>query len=165
MDIRLRAPEPADIDFLYCLENSDGAHACGFTTAPVSRQMLWDYLHSYDGDIFAAKQLRLVIEADGQPVGTVDISDFDARDRRGFVGIIIADAFQRKGYGREALGMLCAYASTTLGMHQLVAAVAAENTASRKLFASCGFKSCGRLRSWVRRGNSYEDALLFQRLF
>lgn len=164
--IRLRAVENGDLDFLYRLENSEDARGAGFTTAPVSRQMLWEYIHSYDADIFAAKQLRLIIvDEENTPVGTIDISDFDARDRRGFVGIAIDAPFRGKGYASEALGKLCEYAATTLGMHQLVAVVGVSNTASRQLFTAAGFRCNGRLRSWIRRGATYEDALIMQKLF
>lgn len=165
--LRMRAPEPSDLDFLYLLENSDGAEGCGFTAAPVSRRMLHDYIEAYSADINTDGQLRLVIEdtATGQAIGTADISDYDSRDRRGFVGIIITDSHRRQGYGTEALQLLCNYAATTLGMHQLAAIIEIDNEASKALFTACGFRPAGRLRSWLRRGRNYADALLFQRLF
>lgn len=165
--IRLRAPEPADLDFLYLLENSDGAEGSGFTAAPVSRRMLHDYIEAYSADINTDGQLRLVIEdiATGEPIGTADISDYDSRDRRGFVGIIISENFRRQGFATEALGLLCDYASSTLGMHQLAAIIEIDNEASRALFTACAFRPAGRLRSWLRRGRTYADALVFQRLF
>ena len=165
--ITLRAPEPSDLDFLFALESADACGEGSFASAPVSRQMLWDYLQNYDADIFAAKQLRLIaIDRDGgQRVGAVDIYDFDPRNRRGFVGIAIAEAFRGRGYGKAALEALCSYASSTLGIHQLAAVVAEDNTPSRALFSSCAFRGCGRLRSWLRRGSQYADAIIFQRLF
>lgn len=119
--IHMRAPEPSDLDFLYLLENSDGAEGSGFTAAPVSRRMLHDYIEAYSADINTDGQLRLVIEdtATGQAIGTADISDYDSRDRRGFVGIIIADSHRRQGYGKEALQLLCDYAATTLACTSL----------------------------------------------
>ena len=114
--IRLRAPEPADLDFLYILENSDGAEGSGFTAAPISRRMLHDYIESYSADINTDGQLRLIVEdiASGKPIGTADISDYDCRDRRGFVGIIIAENFRHRGLGSETLRLLCDYTSSTL---------------------------------------------------
>ncbi len=163
----LRAVEPSDLDFLFSLESADACGEGAFASAPVSRQMLWEYIHSYDADIFSARQLRLIaVDTDtDKAVGAVDIFDFDPRNRRGFVGIAIAEAFRRQGYGRQALDALCDYASSTLGIHQLAAIVAVDNAASRSLFAVCGFKGCGRLRSWIRRGRFYADAVIFQRLF
>lgn len=169
-DIRLRAVEPDDLDFLYMLEACEGSADASLNPAPVSRQLLWEYIQNYRADIHADGQLRLVIEVTdgsgiGHRAGTVDISDFDAFNGRGFVGIIIDPALRGRGYGRRALDLLCRYAPVSLGMHQLAAVVAVDNDASKALFKTCGFKSSGRLRSWLRRGRTYADALIFQRLF
>lgn len=165
--VSLRAPEPSDLDFLFLLENDPDAADNGILTAPVSRQQMWNYINSYSADIFATGELRLVIadNASGNAVGAIDLCDFSARDRRAFVGIAIDSSCRRQGFGRSALALLCSYASATIGLHSLAASVAADNVASRALFTSCGFRSCGRLRSWVRRGNTYEDAQLYQILF
>ena len=165
-EVLLRAAEPFDLDFLYTLEN-ENVSTDGALTAPPSRRMLHDYLTAYSADIFADKQLRLVIAdaATGDAVGAVDIYDFAPRDRRGYVGIAVLERFRGRGYGKAALDALCTFASGSLGMHQLAAMVAADNDAARSLFASCGFKGCGRLRSWLRRGTRYADAIIFQRLF
>ena len=165
MKITLRAPEPADLDFLFLLESADPCGEGAFASAPLSRHMLWQYIQDYDADIYAARQLRLVAEADGIPVAAVDIYDFDPRNRRGFVGIAVLPDMRRRGIGKAALDCLCDYAAVTLGIHQLAAVVAVDNIASRALFTACGFKGCGRLRSWVRRSERYVDAIIFQRLF
>lgn len=165
--VSLRAVEPADLDLLFLLENDPEGCRTSLGSAPASRQMLWRYIEEYKADIYAERQLRLVIAAndDGRAIGTVDISDFDPRDRRGFVGIAIIAGERRRGYGREALDLLCRYAEHTLGMHQLAAIVAADNEASRALFDAAGFATCGRLRSWLRTARHYTDAVLFQKLF
>ncbi|MCM1066253.1 MAG: GNAT family N-acetyltransferase [Muribaculaceae bacterium] len=165
--LTLRAPEPSDLDFLFTLESAEACGEGSFASAPVSRQMLWEYINSYDADIYAARQLRLIAvdSASGERVGAVDIYDFDPRNRRGFVGIAIVEGKRGLGYGKQALEALCLYASSTLGIHQLAAVVAEDNAASRALFTACAFKGCGRLRSWLRRGTQYADAIIFQRLF
>ncbi len=165
--ILLRAVEPDDLDTLYMLENATERSEAGFTSAPCSRFELKHYIDSYSSDIFAVRELRLMIEArdTGRTVGVIDISDFEPRDRRGFVGIAIIESERRRGFGRAALGLLCDYASEVLGMHQLVAQIASDNDASVALFTSCGFRTCGSLRSWIRRGRHYCDALIFQRIF
>lgn len=165
--VSLRAPEPDDLDFLFILENDPDAADSGLATAPVSRRQMWDYINSYSADIYAAGELRLVVvdNDSGRAVGAVDLCDFSPRDRRAFVGIAIASEYRRLGFGRAALSLVCAYAADTLGLHSLAASVAADNSASRALFAACGFRTCGRLRSWVRRGTGYIDAQMFQILF
>lgn len=161
----LRAPEPSDVDFIFRTECDLAGGEGNFASAPVSRQLIWDFVENYSADIFATRQARFVAEHDGERVGTLDIFDFDPVNRRGFVGIAIDGPFRGRGLGKQALDALCDYASRALGMHQLAAVVAIDNTASRALFTSCGFKGCGRLRSWVRRGSQYVDAIIFQRLF
>lgn len=163
----LRAPEPDDVDFLYILENDESMAESGFTTAPVSRYMLDDYLRHYNADIYAERQLRLVVvlKESGERIGFVDLCDFSPRDRRAFVSIALLERFRDKGYGTEALCLACEYARETLGMHQLAAQVAYDNEASRVMFGKCGFRTCGSMRSWLRRGPHYVDALLYQLLF
>lgn len=165
--VSLRAVEPDDLDMLFLLENDPDRSQTSFTTAPASRQQLWEYIHNYQADIFAEKQLRLIVASreSGRPVGAVDISDFDPRDRRGFVGIAILEGERGKGYALDALDVLGRFASQTLGMHQLAAIVSVDNAASCALFHAAGYRTAGRLRSWIRRGRSYTDAQLFQRLF
>lgn len=163
----LRAVEPEDLDTLYILENATGRAESGFSSAPHSRYEIGNYITNYSADIYSERQLRLMIVArdTGHTVGAIDIADYEPRDRRGFVGIAIVEDERRRGYGKAALALLCDYASEVLGLHQLVAQVAIDNEASRGLFTSCGFKSCGKLRSWIRRGSKYTDVVLFQRIF
>ena len=165
--ISLRPVEPADVDTLYIFENSPGAVRTGFASAPVSRQSLWEYAEAYSADIFAEKQLRLMIveNSSGKTVGTIDLAEFDPRDRRAFAGIYIAEDSRRRGYAYAAIELIKEYCASTLGMHQLAAVVAADNAPSRALFEKAGFKTCGRLRSWLRTGSTYTDALILQILF
>ncbi len=162
----LRAVEHSDIDFLFLLENERDIASEGFGALPASRQMISEYVRTYSADIFESKQLRLIIidPESNQPAGTIDISDFNPRDRRGFVGIAIAPQFRRKGLASRALSEICDFAYAELGMHQLAAIVAYDNLASRELFAKAGFRQCGQLRSWIRRGASYCDAAIYQKL-
>ena len=164
--ISLRPVEKADLDFLYSLENEISAGGASSIYQPVSRQMLWQYIESYSADINVDKQLRLIIcDKEGTAVGAVDISDYDTHDRHAFVGISVLSTHRGMGYGRAALRILCDYASFELGIHQLVAVVAADNEASKRLFTGLQFKGAGRLKSWLRRGSRYEDAIIFQKLF
>lgn len=161
-DLRLRAPEPSDLDTLYIWENDPELWPCGNATAPLSRHRLSEYIESYDANIFAAGQLRLVVEVEGRAAGTLDITDFNPRDHHARLGIFIAPEYRRRGYALRALRLAMAWAASSIGMHSLVALVAADNAPSRSLFASAGFKTCGRMRSMLRRGRSYADIIIYQ---
>ncbi|MDE5555941.1 MAG: GNAT family N-acetyltransferase [Muribaculaceae bacterium] len=165
--ISLRGPEPADLDNLYLWENDTSLWPFGSTRAPLSRHQIWQYIDSYDGDIFTQKQLRMMIveNESNKAVGSIDIYDFDSRDGHALLGIFIASEFRGKGYASEALKLINEYSRLTLGLHQLAALVSVDNAPSIALFKGCGFKSKGCLKSWIKQGRQYTDVLIFQRLF
>jgi diamine N-acetyltransferase len=165
--VALRAPEPGDVDALFRHENAPESPDATLTCAPVSRRMLERYVENYSADIADTGSLRLMVVAadSGRTVGSVDLYDHNSRDRRAYVAIYIEESARRRGYGLAALGLLCTYASETLGLHQLAAEIAVGNAPSRGLFAKAGFKTCGRLRSWLRTGRRYSDVIICQRLF
>lgn len=75
--IKLRAMEPEDLEFMYGVENDDRLWNVGVTNVPYSRSMLLDYITSATGDIFADKQVRLMIDNEvGETIGMVDLMDF-----------------------------------------------------------------------------------------
>lgn len=84
---------------------------------------------------------------------------------RAQAGILIGPGHQRRGYGTAALAAVCGYCRSTLQLHQLYAHVPADNAASLALFRQCGFRTSGRLRSWLRRGGSYRDVIVLQLMF
>lgn len=165
--ITLRAPEEKDVDNLFFWENDPSFTESLPLSAPVSRYQVWEYIKNYQADPFATKELRMLINDDAadRPVGHIDIFQFDPVNRRAGVGIYIAEEYRHMGYGKEALEILENYVCSTLGIHQLWAQVALDNDASKALFTGCGYKPAGRLRSWLRRGMTYVDALIFQKLF
>lgn len=163
----LRAVEPEDLETLYRYENDPSLWAVGSTLAPFSRKQIYDYVASYSADIYAERQLRLMIDdaETRQTVGTIDLADFSPADMRAQAGIMIDAPFQRQGYGSAALRALVDYSRTTLQLHQLYALVPEGNVASMTLFRHCGFSTSGRLRSWLRRGGAFADVIVLQFLF
>ncbi len=160
--IILRALEPSDIDTLYIWENTPEMWQYGVSQAPISRHQLWEYITNYSANPLAEGQLRLMITADNQNVGTVDLYDIDTRHERAFTGIMIAPAYRRNGYGRKALEELTNYCRDTLSIRLLCATIAETNEASIKLFASAGFLQVATLPGWIKEtGNRYVAARIF----
>jgi len=162
--IRLRALEPTDLDTLYRWENDTALWAVSDTVAPYSREALWHYLKEYTGDIYAQRELRLMItlQADGTPVGTVDFFNFDPLNNRAELGLFIAAEHRGKGLGREALELLTAYARDHIGLRQLYVYIGLDNERCLELFESYGYRRVGVLHSWVKRGRDYRDVALLQ---
>lgn len=164
-DIVLRALEPADIDTIYQWENDLDNWKVGAAAAPFSRKQIHEYILSYRGDVFADKQLRLMISnTEGERLGCVDLFDCDWVNSRCGVGILVDKTFRQQGIGAQALEKMIQYSRERLGLHQLYCVIGGDNEPSRRLFQKVGFSISGRLRSWLRRGPHYQDAYFYQKL-
>ncbi|WP_418450427.1 GNAT family N-acetyltransferase [Alistipes sp.] len=163
---RLRAVEPEDVETMYRWENDPEVWAVSGTTTPFSRHMLVQFVEQQRLDLAQTRQLRLIVETtEGEPVGAIDLFDFDPWNGRAGVGILVHDKRHRgRGYAADALAVLIAYCRSTLGLHQLWCNVGADNTASLRLFRSAGFAEVGIKREWQRTPDGYADELLMQRI-
>lgn len=164
--IQLRALEPEDLEYLFSLENDPDIWEISGTLTPYSRKVLKDYLDRAHQDIYQAKQLRLVIcsEAESQ-IGLIDLYDFDPRHMRAGIGIVISQpGYRDRGFGAEALSLLCQYAFEVLGLHQLYAGVSADNLRSIHLFDKLGFQQNGFRKDWLRTAEGFKDELFFQKI-
>lgn len=164
--IRLRAMEPEDLELICDLENDPQQWDISNFTVPYSRYVMKQYLESSQCDMFADKQLRMMIVRleDGQTIGTIDICEFSPMHSRGEVGILIRKEFRGAGYAKDALTLLCDYAFDFLHLRQLMVHITTDNEASMRLFTSCGFVQCGLLRDWLFVEGSFKDVALLQRL-
>ncbi|MEY8723527.1 GNAT family N-acetyltransferase [Bacteroides stercorirosoris] len=162
--IRLRAMEPEDLELIYEMENDPQQWDISNFTVPYSRYVMKQYLESSQCDMFADKQLRMIIVRleDGMPIGTIDITDFAPMHSRGEVGIVLRKEFRGSGYAKEALTLLCDYAFDFLRLRQLIVHVATDNEASMRLFTSCGFVQCGLLKDWLFVEGCFKDVALMQ---
>ena len=161
--MNLRALEPEDLDELYAIENDREIWNAGHTNVPYSRYALHDYIAHQQADIYADRQVRLIVEnAEKQIVGLVDLVNFDPQHRRAELGIVVKQEFRRSGYGRAAVEKLLHYARHTLHLHQVYAIVDIHNAEARKLFLQAGFKEGTRLPDWLFDGQNYRDAMLMQ---
>ncbi len=102
--IHLRALEPEDIDFLFDTENDTSFWEVSSTQTPFSKHLLENYITNSHLDIYEAKQLRLIIAENNsdQPVGMIDVFDFNPQHHRAGIGIIISQKQQQKGYASDA---------------------------------------------------------------
>lgn len=161
--LTLRALEPEDLDFLYRWENDSSIWGEGSMIPPFSRYDLKNYI-AHATDIFTSRELRLIVEENNvhQPVGVVDLFDFEPIAQRVELGILIAEEARGLGYAKEALEMVVRYVFDYLRCHQIMAKVNAKNEPSLKLFNDMEFTQAGTLKDWVRDGDEWSDCVLFQ---
>ncbi|WP_298533471.1 GNAT family protein [uncultured Algibacter sp.] len=162
--IYLRALEPEDLDFIHAVENDESIWEISFTQTPYSKFLIKQYLENAHKDIYEVKQLRLVISGtDHTTLGLIDLFDFDFKNRRAGVGILVKEPNNRlKGFGNEALELLIDYSFTHLDLHQLYCNISENNEASIKLFSNQGFKKIGLKKDWVYVNGAFKNEYLFQ---
>lgn len=163
--IYLRALEPQDLEFIYTIENDQNIWEVSNTQTPYSRFLIKQYLENAHQDIYEAKQLRLAIcqDEDFPALGLIDLFDFDPRNNRAGVGIVIQkDENKGQNIGSEALELLIKYAFYNLNLHQLYANIGVENAASIALFTKFGFEKIGIKKDWILIHNKYNDEAVFQ---
>lgn len=163
--IRLRALEPTDLELLYLWENDPEVWRVSGTLAPVSRERLARFIEEQNYDIYASCHMRLIIEAEGVAIGSLDIFDYDPVHRRFGIGILIySKDDRRKGYAKEAINAITEYGRNTLNLKQIWATIAIDNHASISLFESCDFERCAHRKEWINRAGEYVDELEYQLL-
>jgi diamine N-acetyltransferase len=164
-NISLRAPEPSDIDLIYSWENDPAIWRVSNTTSPYSRYDIEQFVLNTHHDIFAAKQLRLMITENSrplEPLGTIDLFDFDPLHHRAGIGIMIANKERGKGYASESLSILCEYCFNTLNLHQLYCHISVDNKSSLHIFSKAGFEVTGTCKDWTLSEKRWKDAFFMQ---
>lgn len=164
--IYLRAIESGDLEFLYALENDTAIWEISGTTSPYSKHVLKQYLDNAHRDIYDVKQLRLCIcQLDDKVVGLIDLFDFDPKNHRAGVGIIVLHTANRnKGIGTEAISLLCEYSFSTLQLRQIYANILVDNKSSIHLFEKLGFQLVGVKKDWIYSDGIYKNELLYQKI-
>ncbi|MFC4097025.1 GNAT family N-acetyltransferase [Euzebyella saccharophila] len=164
--IFLRALEPTDLDFLYHLENNPDVWEISGTTSPFSKFVLKEYLENAHRDIYEVKQLRLCIcNLNEEVLGLVDLFDFDPKNKRVGLGIIVLNTIDRnKGVGGQVIGLICDYAYKVLDVKQLYVNVLEENEISLHLFKKMGFQVVGVKEDWIYSNGKYKNEVLLQKI-
>lgn len=160
--VRLRAVEPEDAGFFFGLqEDTEKGRLLDFLPPPSSRTGLeaWTKAQSQkelEGDAF-----QWVIEAAGEPVGSVVTHTVSPRHGTFSYGLEVARAHQRRGYAREAVPLVLRYYFGELRYQKVHVGVQENNAGSIALHRSLGFRHEGTQRRMVFQEGRYLDLLLF----
>ncbi len=107
------------------------------------------------------KDVVLMIEVKGKPIGTMGIHRIDWHTRIGTTGALIGEkGYWGKGYGTDAKMTLLNYAFNTLGLRKVMSSVKAFNTRSLKYSLHCGYVREGCLRKQHFVNGKYWDEII-----
>lgn len=163
--VALREMRDDDLELIFDWENRSELWHLGDEHNPLTEAQISNFINHSTGDIYTDGQLRLMIDSNGETIGCIDLFEFDQHNQRAGVGILIANTKNRKqGLAKEALNVLANYCFELLNFKQLYCHIPVDNQASLRLFASCGFEQTGKNRDWVKKGNTFIDAVFMQQL-
>lgn len=139
-------------------------HLIGGAAYPVSLAAEEDWVRahidpSWEHGVF------LVIEATDGPspvvIGSVELRHLSAEARRGEVGILVGDpAYRGRGYGTEALGLLCRFGFQELGLERIELDTSEFNTRAVRSYEKLGFVVEGRRRRRAYLAGRYYDTIV-----
>jgi len=161
----LRALEPEDLNLLYVWENDPENWSISNTISPFSKYTLEQFIAASQQDIYATRQMRLIIceKKTLKAIGCIDLFDFDPLNKRAGIGILIGEKdFRKKGYASGALELIIDYCFNKLDLHQLFCNIGSDNNDSLKLFENHQFKICGLKKQWLKTSEGYSDEYTLQ---
>jgi diamine N-acetyltransferase len=165
-NIKLRAVEPVDVDYLFDAENETSLWSVSETLVPFSKNTLKKYAESTH-NLAEQGQFRFIIEdlETKKPIGMVDLFDYNAIHRRAGVGIVISnEEFKNHGIATQALSLLIEYCKSVLRLNQLHCSIHASNEISINLFERLDFDRIGERKDWYWNGSNWESEVLFQKI-
>lgn len=162
--IKLRAPEPDDLETIYEWENDTSLWHLSQSQIPFSRFDIEQFILQGNHDIYAEKQFRFMIERieDQEILGSIDLFDFDPKNLKAGVGILIDARYRKMGYASKALDLLIDYTRKSLHLHQLYCNILLSNQESIHLFKRKHFQEIGVKKDWIYLEDDFQDELLLQ---
>ncbi len=166
-NIYLRALEFSDVDWLYTNENNMNLWAITNTYAPLSKYILEQYILNSHQDVYATKQIRLMIadKNNHENLGTIDLFEFDPQNARIGIGVWVHQQYQNNTIAQQAVQLTCTYVFNTLLLNQVFCHIMESNSKSIAVFEKCGFVKTGTKKMWVQPSqNTFEDVYFYQLL-
>jgi ribosomal-protein-alanine N-acetyltransferase len=112
-----------------------------------------------------AVPLFLIRRSDDMLLGAITLDHIRRGPAQaGTTGYWIGEPFARQGYMREAILALVHHAFTTLDLSRIEAGCLPENTPSRRLLETCGYKYEGVAQSYLQINGRWRNHVLYANL-
>lgn len=117
-------------------------------------------------DCFDDDAVVFLVEARGEPAGIIQYSEENEPDyRHAGIDIALAERYQRRGIGPDAIRTLARYLFAVRGHHRLTIDPRAENRNAIRAYERVGFRPVGIMRQYERGADgSWHDGLLMDLL-
>jgi L-phenylalanine/L-methionine N-acetyltransferase len=156
----IRPLEPSDADAMADLRSLPGVRWGTLSMPYQSRESVREWIESRDASMTA-----LVAELEGRLIGAASVHQ--AKQRRshtGSIGMLVHDAYRRRGVGAALLAALIDMADNWLNLKRLELTVYTDNAPAIALYEKFGFETEGLNRAYAFRDGVYVDALMMARI-
>lgn len=128
------------------------------------QQWFWEHIIKSDKHlVFGIYHVKDIYEK--ELIGVCRVSYIDWQARTGEIGIYIGDEDSRsKGFGADALRVMCNFAFAQAGIVRLEAQIRIDNEPSKRLFKRVGFQEEGIRRKAMFRDWEHWDTLVLSLL-
>lgn len=163
--VRLRAFEASDLDAEHAFVNDLSTLQQMMSGIPFPASYADEQQWLSQQTSYTRGEYQFAIEDfEGYMVGRCGVTKLDWKNRVAELAIMIGAPYRRRGYGKEAMALLCDFCFKEMNLHKLKVSVLAFNEAAVKCYEANGFVREGLLRQEVFRDGKYRDVVILGRL-
>ena len=107
------------------------------------------------------KWFQIGIYLEGALIGDIGIHFLGPDNMQCEIGYTISVDYQKKGYGKEAVGCLLNYIFYNMKKHRVIASLNPDNIASIALLERLGFRKEGTFRQSIYNKDHWEDDVIY----
>ena len=162
--IRLRAFERGDVDANHAFINDYQTVRGMLSGIPFPASMEDEYRWLEQQSSYSRGEYQFAVEDfEGDLVGRCGVTRLDWKNRVAELGIMIGTPYRGRGYGSEAMELLCDFCFREMNLHKLKVSVFAFNEAAIRCYEKNGFVREGVCRQEIFRDGQYQDVVLLAR--
>lgn len=135
-----------------------------FTQKPPSREQIVEFVSKKYLSESKPSELHWALfnknDLEKNYIGTVSLKKIDYQDQNAELAIVISDKeYRGKGYGQEALYLVCQYGFQMLNLHKIYLTCIAHNTGAIRSYEKFGFSQEGIHKEQIFQGGIFYDEI------
>mgnify|MGYP002732763925 CR=1 FL=1 len=163
--VRLRAFERGDLDANHAFVNDYGTLRGMLSGIPFPASMEDESQWLSQQTSYTRGEYQFAVEdGAGDMVGRCGVIRVDWKNRLGELAIMIGAPYQGRGYGTEAMSLVCDFAFKEMNLHKLKVTVFAFNQSAVRCYEKNGFVREGLLKDELYRDGAYRDVVVLARI-
>ena len=162
--VRLRAFERSDVDANHAFVNDYETVKGMLSGIPFPASFEDESRWLEQQSAYSRGEYQFAVEDfEGYLVGRCGTIRVDWKNRLGELAIMIGTPYRGRGYGKEAMELLCRFCFEEMNLHKLKVTVFAFNKAAIRCYEANGFVQEGLLKQEIFRRGTWQDVLVLSR--